>query len=111
MEADYRRLKADWESGSREREFGRMGGEAAQDAEFLHVAALMAHLFPWVRGDDDMWLARAACIKARSLRLKPEGFSPEIFEGRGDYGRYFAHRRAFPRGIDKRREDCVCFLY
>lgn len=127
MEADYRRLKADWESGHRGREdalhllflawmhwadppfvtgiendpdagelwraiFADFGGEDAKDAEFLHVAALMAGTFPWGLGDVDEWISRAKRMKALSLHLKPDGFPPEFFEGRSDYGDYFAHQ-------------------
>ena len=72
--------------------FDHFGGEEAQDAEFLHVAALMAGLFPWCLGDENEWNARAIRLKARSLELKPDGFPPEFFEGRSDYGAYFAHQ-------------------
>lgn len=124
---DYRRLKAAWASGHRDREdalhllflawmhwadppfvtgmeedpeagdlwqtiFGYFDGETSKDAEFLHVAALMAGLFPWGLGDEVEWASRATRMEARSLDLKPDGFSPEFFEGRSDYGDYFAHQ-------------------
>lgn len=127
METDYRRLKADWQGGSRDREnalhllflawmhwadppfvtgmgddpdakdlwcsiFVHFGGEGAQDAEFLHVAGLMAELFPWALGDEHNWSLRAGRMKARSLRLNPDGFSSGFFHGRGHYGEYFAHQ-------------------
>lgn len=127
MEADYRRLKADWERGGRDREgalhllflawmhwadppfatgmeedpdasdlwraiYADFGAEEAEDAEFLHVAAIMAGLFPWELGDEDEWGERARRMTARSLAIKPEGFLPDVFEGRGRYGAYFAHQ-------------------
>lgn len=72
--------------------FGYFDGEKSQDAEFLHVAGLMAGLFPWGLGDEVEWASRAMRMEARSLVLRPEGFSPEYFEGRSDYGDYFAHK-------------------
>lgn len=145
MEPDYRRLKAVWQSGHRDREdalqllflawqhwadpnyptgleeeleaidlwlviFGYFGGEHSQDAEFLHVAALMADIdsSPFISffGDSDEWYDRAERMEARSIQLQPEGFPPEQFEGRGDYGEYFAHharaQRAPPMAGDLR---------
>lgn len=72
--------------------FDHFGGEASTDAEFLHVAALMAGLFPWALGDEDEWTVRANRLATRSRALRPEGFSPEVFRGRGEYGCYFAHQ-------------------
>jgi hypothetical protein len=127
LEPDFRRLKAAWELGHRDREdalhllflawmhwadppfvtglkddldaedlwrtiFGYFGGENSIDAEFLHVAGLMVGIFPWGLGDEIEWASRAERMKARSLDLRPDGFSPEFFEGRSDYGDYFAHQ-------------------
>ena len=72
--------------------FAHFRGEGSSDAEFLHVAGLMAHLFPWVLGDELAWMAAAERMKTRSLQLRTEGFTPELFEGRGDFGDYFAHQ-------------------
>ncbi|WP_453976602.1 hypothetical protein [Brevundimonas sp. Marseille-Q4549] len=71
--------------------FEYFGGEQSQDAEFLHVAALMGGLFPFCLGDEVEWTARAERMEARSIELQPEGFSPEHFDRRGEYGEYFAH--------------------
>jgi hypothetical protein len=75
--------------------FSYFGGEDSSDAEFLHVAGLMAALFPCELGDEQAWEAAADRMKVRSLQLRPEGFSPELFEGRGDFGDYFAHQARF----------------
>ncbi|QBX37328.1 hypothetical protein E4M02_02010 [Brevundimonas sp. S30B] len=125
METDYRRLRTNWESGSRDRDdalhllflawmhwadppvvtglndadadelwreiYAYFGGEEAQDAEFLYVASLMAGLFPWGLGNEKEWSSRAKRMEERYIHLKPDGFSPEFFEGRSDYGEYFAH--------------------
>lgn len=72
--------------------FDYFDGEKSTDAEFLHVAGLMAGIFPWGLGDEVEWASRAQLMKARSLDLVPAGFSPEFFEGRSDYGTYFAHQ-------------------
>jgi len=72
--------------------FRYFGGEESIDAEFLHVAGMMAGIFPWGLGDEVEWAARATRMQTRALELKPGGFSPEFFEGRSDYGDYFAHQ-------------------
>lgn len=72
--------------------YGYFGGEGSTDAEFLHVAGLMAGIFPWCLGDEVEWASRATRMRTRSLNLKPDGFSPKFFEGRSDYGDYFAHQ-------------------
>ena len=77
--------------------FAHFGGESSSDSEFLHVAGMMAHIFPWALGDEQTWEGAAERMKERSLQLRPEGFTPELFEGRGNYGDYFAHQaRAAP---------------
>lgn len=125
MEVEYRRLKASWENGSREREGALrllyltwmhwadplyvtgftedddvvplwraiceyFGGEASEDAEFLHVAGLMASLTPEELGDE--WIMGAQRMESRSRFLQPNGFWSEHFSGRGAYGDYFAHQ-------------------
>ena len=77
--------------------FHSFGGEASQDAEFLYVASIMADITPWALGDEGDWKAAATRMRARALTLKPHGFSPEEFEGRGKYGEYFAHHSRAPR--------------
>ncbi|MBB5772846.1 hypothetical protein HNP47_002866 [Brevundimonas vesicularis] len=136
MEAEYRRLKSVWQSGTCVREdalhllyfvwmhgaeprfltgmefdpdaeklwgaiFEFFGREHSQDAEFLHVAAIMASLFDFNLCYEGEWER----MKARSVQLQPEGYSPESFDGRGEYGEYFAHharaRRAKSVGSDR----------
>jgi len=121
VEATYSELKARWRAGERDRElalhllyfawmhwadplfvtgmnddndaiplwfkvFEFFGAEASADAEFLYVTAIMATITP------ELWAPRIERLNARSRRLRPEGFGPEVFEGRGDYGYYFAHQ-------------------
>lgn len=89
--------------------FDYFGGEASSDAEFLHVTGLMAVITPWALGDDktpwplgddEAWAAMGKRMTIRSLQLQPDGFPLEMFEGRSDYGRYFAHQA---RGALKHR--------
>ena len=70
--------------------FEHFGGEASSDSEFLHVAGLMAWLFPWELGDLSEWEGIAQRMGVRSGQLRPESFPPWFFDGRGDYGDYFA---------------------
>ena len=70
--------------------YGKFGGLDSDDAEFLYVAGLMAHLFPYALGDEKAWEEKAVLLKKKSREKLPVGFSPEDFEGRGDYGEYFA---------------------
>lgn len=65
------------------------GGEAASDAEFLLVASIMADLMPWMLGDVLDWEVKAKRMSARSLELRPEGFTTQDFADRGEYGYYF----------------------
>jgi hypothetical protein len=71
--------------------FDYFGGEASTDAEFLFVAAIMAAITPSHLGGETVWTNASKTMMARALSLKPGGFSPETFAGRGDYGAYFAH--------------------
>jgi hypothetical protein len=78
--------------------FAHFGGEASSDAEFLHVCGLMAQLTPYVLGDEQAWEAAAERMKLRSIYLRPRGFPPELFEGRSQFGDYFAHQAHASRG-------------
>ena len=72
--------------------FDHFGGELSTDAEFLFVASIMADVTPWAFGNEDAWAGAGEAMMARSLSLQPGGFSPDRFEGRGEYGKYFAHQ-------------------
>jgi len=77
--------------------YSHFGGEASSDPEFLFVASLMADLFPWGLGDVAEWEGIAKRLAARSLDLRPEGFSVQTFKDRSDYGDYFQiHARKEP---------------
>jgi len=70
--------------------FTYFGGENSSDPEFLAVAGMMAEIFPWALGDEKAWAEIAKRMKSRSLELQSDGFPAQMFEGRGDYGEYFA---------------------
>jgi hypothetical protein len=72
--------------------FEFFGAEAASDAEFLYVTAIMATITPEELGGEAIWGPRVERLESRVNELRPEGFGPETFEGRGDYGDYFAHQ-------------------
>ncbi|KQN82840.1 hypothetical protein ASE90_08665 [Sphingomonas sp. Leaf67] len=72
--------------------FEHFGGRASVDAEFLFVAAIMIEITTWAFGDEDAWAKVADMMIARSLLLKPDGFSAASFEDRGCFGVYFAHQ-------------------
>jgi hypothetical protein len=72
--------------------FEFFGAEASPDAEFLYVAAIMAYITPEEIGGTEEWGPRVERMNLRAASLNPAGFSPKMFEGRGDYGEYFAHQ-------------------
>ncbi len=77
--------------------FEHFGGEMSSDAELLYVAAIMAEITPWAFGNEKVWKETADTMRDRSLVLKPDGFCPEEFGGRGNYGDYFAHQSRVSR--------------
>lgn len=72
--------------------FDYLGGESSEDGEFLFVAYVMLRITPYIFGDARESLARADRMEDAFNRQHPSGISPSIFEGRGEYGRYFAHQ-------------------
>jgi hypothetical protein len=62
----------------------------ATDAEMLYVVGLMAHLFPYLLGEQSEFEALAREYRSLYRSLAPRGISPELFGGRGAYGEYFA---------------------
>ena len=79
--------------------FDHFGGEASSDAEFLFVAGIMATVTPWGLGDEVHWAAAANRLSASARQLRPSGFSPSDFEGRSDYGEYFAHQSSITPNV------------
>ena len=77
------------------------GGAQSSDVEFLFASHIMVSLFPFILGDETEWNSAAAALKRRlqavdaSQRLKTGAatrLSIEMFNGRGEYGKYFAHQ-------------------
>lgn len=65
--------------------------QVLNDAECLYVVGLMAHLAPYLLGEDEAtWQARSLAFRERYRMLAPEGLVASQFEGRGAYGNYFA---------------------
>jgi hypothetical protein len=68
-----------------------------QDSEMLYTVGLMSELFPWLLGDETVWIARSLEYRTLYALLEPNGLDPEVFEGRGEYGKYFAHQIRYAR--------------
>jgi hypothetical protein len=75
--------------------------EIRNDPEMLFTIGTMAQLSPWALGDETVWSERNLEYQNLYVQLEPNGLDPELFEGRGYYGNYFAHQlqyaRAHPR--------------
>jgi hypothetical protein len=56
----------------------------------LYAVGLMAHLFPYLLGDEAEFEALAREYRSLYRSLAPRGISPEVFGDRGAYGEYFA---------------------
>jgi hypothetical protein len=73
--------------------------QVLDDAEFLYVIGLMAHLTPYLLGEDEAtWRDRSLAFRKRYRMLVPEGLAASLFEGRGAYGDYFAGQVVVPGG-------------
>jgi hypothetical protein len=71
--------------------FSHLGEEQSSDPEFLFAVGVMATSFPYCIGPESEWEAVGKRCVHRAAELRPEGFEPGWFEGRGAYGNYFAH--------------------
>jgi hypothetical protein len=71
--------------------------EIHNDPEMLYIVGLMAEITPWALGDEDVWTARSLEYRNLYAQLEPNGLEPELFEGRGEYGKYFAHQVRYAR--------------
>lgn len=60
------------------------------DVEALYVVGLMAHLFPYLLGEEAEMDALAEEYRVHYRGLAPKGLSADLFADRGGYGRYFA---------------------
>lgn len=68
------------------------GGSESNDSEFLYVAWIMVLIWPWELGDQGRWELVADELEREWRKIRPEGFSPDEFQGRGEYGDYFAEQ-------------------
>jgi hypothetical protein len=71
--------------------------EIRNDPEMLYTVGLMAQLSPWALGDENVWIARSLEYQNLYVIFEPNGLDPELFEGRGEYGNYFAHQLQYAR--------------
>ena len=71
----------------------------SDDAEFLYVVGLMAHLSPWLLGDNAIWEARSNEYLLRYRTLGPNGLDPAVFDERGAYGAYFGSQARVEGGF------------
>jgi hypothetical protein len=78
--------------------FHHFGGTSSNEPEFLYAAGLMCELCSWCPGAEAEWLAVAQECMNAARRLRPEGYPPEHFQGRGTYGDYFAHAARAGKG-------------
>lgn len=69
-----------------------------QDPEMLYVVGLMAHLFPYLLGEDEMWARISREYRGMYRRQVPGGIDSTVFKGRGAYGDYFADQAAVRDG-------------
>ncbi len=80
--------------------FSHLGGVQGADAEVLYAFGTMASLFPYCCGEVETWEAIGDELLERiSQRGGPP--NPEVFRGRGAYGKYFEHMA----GQHCRRQD------
>jgi hypothetical protein len=84
--------------------FAHFRGPASTEAELLYAVGLMCDLFAYCYGEADEWSAVGLECKKAARQLKPEGYPPEHFEGRGAYGDYFAHMARVGGGLEKKSE-------
>jgi hypothetical protein len=66
--------------------------EIRHDPEMLFTIAVMGEITPWALGDENLWIARSLEYRNLYAQLEPNGLEPELFENRGEYGKYFAHQ-------------------
>ncbi len=76
--------------------FKQMGGEKSDDAEMLFVAGQLlgsgegGFLLAGTDAKPDKWTRTGHRCLARARELRPRGFAPQHFAGRGAMGAYFA---------------------
>jgi hypothetical protein len=71
--------------------------EIHKDSKMLFTIAVMGSITPWALGDETVWIARSLEYMNLYEQLEPNGLDPELFEGRGEYEKYFAHQLRYAR--------------
>ncbi len=73
--------------------FDSFGGSDSDDPEFLFVASHMLSNWAWgfVGASERRWVKRGRACRAKAKRMGVSDLPPELFAGRGEYGRYFEH--------------------
>ena len=64
----------------------------SNDVEMLYVVGLMAHLFPYLLGEEETISEFADKYRNLYRSLAPNGVPAQVFDNRGAYGHYFAHQ-------------------
>jgi hypothetical protein len=62
------------------------------DAEMLYVVGLMAHLFPYLLGEEAEFTKLSQKYRERYRSLAPDGIPSDMFASRGAYGDYFSQQ-------------------
>jgi hypothetical protein len=72
--------------------FERLGGERTTDPELMFTVGVMASLFPYCCGAEEIWTKIGRSLQQQYGDLQTtHGLSSSHFDGRGAYGRYFTH--------------------
>jgi hypothetical protein len=71
--------------------FSFFGGVECGEPELLYVVGVMAEVDPYACGEAKEWAAIGNFCARAARKLRPSGYPPEHYEGRGAYGDYFAH--------------------
>jgi hypothetical protein len=85
--------------------YGRWGGVASADSEFLFVAKIMATVTPWALGDEAEWKRTATELDRRLRTTAISGLDSNVFAGRGEYGKYFLYQLSADAPPNKSRES------
>ena len=70
--------------------FSFFGGLECGVPELLFVVGVMAEIAVFACGEDEEWTAIGNFCARAARELRPSGYPPEHYEGRGAYGDYFA---------------------
>lgn len=68
-----------------------LGGNDSLDAEVCFAVGLMVQICGWCFDNEAKWTSDGAKMLELAQKMKPKGFPPEHFAGRGTYGDYLAH--------------------